>query len=245
MDRKELEKEYRKLAKQADQRLVRLEAYQHDKNFKTATLWAYPRAMTFIERWSGPGATRFNTKPPERDQDLVKKIADIKSFLNMKSSTKQGIIEFYKKKAASINKDHQTNFTWQQIGELFEDGGAWDTLREESFGSDTIFDTIGNYEANKDKIVKQILDEINKIARFSPNDSDKHIEAVLKEKGIEDEETIQNIINMKRAKGGAGFDTIVQTANALGTYLPGNKQERQDMIDMANVRSVKWEDLLG
>ena len=242
MDRKELLKEYRKLAKVADQRLVRLESYQHDKNFKVATLWAYPKAMKYIERWSGAGAKRFNTKPPESDVDLLKKIADIKEFIDMKSSTKQGIIEFYKKKAYTINENNQTNFTWQQIGELFEDGGAWDTLRENMFGSDTIFTTIGNYQQNKDDVVKGILDEVNKVTRLDNKQPIGQLRKELQQKGY-DKTTADNIANIIKGKD-KNLDTVVNTAAKLGTYLPGNEQERKDMIAIAKVRSIKWEDLL-
>ena len=58
----ELEKEYHRLAKRADQRLVRLEGYRHDKGYESITSYAYATAQKAIKEWSGDKATRFNTK---------------------------------------------------------------------------------------------------------------------------------------------------------------------------------------
>lgn len=242
MDRKSLEKEYRKLAKQADQRLVRLESYKHDKGFKTATLWAYPKAIHAIERWSGEGATRFNTKPPENDIDLMKKIADIKEFLASPSSTKKGIIGIYKKKANTLNENYGTNFTWQELAEFFEDGGAWEQLREADYGSDTILTAIGSYKQDKTKIEKAIKDKVDAVTRYDPGDDPEQIRAILKAKGY-DKTTIDSII--KVTKGQASFEDTVRAADKLGTYLPGNKQEQRDMKNIAFQGGIDWESIMG
>lgn len=110
---------YRTLAKSADQRLVRLEQYSNQENFKTAIKWAYARARRDIKAWSGHDATRFNTKPPKSESAIRSKIEDIKTFLKAPSSTKKGIIEIYKQKADTFNDHHGTHFTWEQIGKFF------------------------------------------------------------------------------------------------------------------------------
>lgn len=125
-DRKKLEAEYRKLAKRADQRLVRLEGYRHDKGFKGITEYAYKTAMRDIASYSGKGAKRFNTKAPATDAELKRKIADIKKFLAAKSSTKKGVLDTYKKRADSLNKSMGTNFTWQEWANYWEKVGADD-----------------------------------------------------------------------------------------------------------------------
>lgn len=127
---------YRRLAKVADQRLVRLERLSSEEGFQTATRWAYARAQKDIEKYSGSGATRFNTKPPENKMQLQAKINDIRTFLTSPSSTKTGIIEVYKKKAASTNKNYGTNFTWEDVAKMYISGIGQKINKD--FGSDTV-----------------------------------------------------------------------------------------------------------
>lgn len=154
-----LEKYYRRLAKTADQRLVRLEKYGDEEFFKTARQWAYARAVEDIKKWIKPGQKypdkfRFNTAPPKDPEDLLAKINDIKTFISSPTSTKQGITEVYKKRADTINKKYKTNFTWQQLAKYYTSGQAelWDA----KFGSKTALRTIGMLQKNRKKIISQI-----------------------------------------------------------------------------------------
>lgn len=149
-----LVKVYRALAKRADQRLVRLEAYQHEQNFKTATKWAYARAMRDIKTYSGEGATRFNTAPPESVVQLQEKIEDIKTFLMSPSSTKKGIIDIYKKKADTINARYGTNFKWDEIGKFFNSKLATDL--DKKMASKTMLRVVGQMQKNKKNIIAAI-----------------------------------------------------------------------------------------
>lgn len=155
-----LERYYRRLAKTADQRLVRLEKYEKETYFKTATLWAYARAKKDIEKWTPKNAKvteyRFNIKPPEKTEDLLAKINDIKTFLSSPTSTKKGITEVYKKRAETFNKKFETQFTWQQLAKYYESGinEIWDA----KFGSDTALRTIGQIQKHADQIKKAIAD---------------------------------------------------------------------------------------
>lgn len=136
-EREQLLKTYRKLAKRADQRLVRLEGYRHDKGFKGITEYAYKTAMRDIKSWSGARATRFNTAPPPenpkgRDPNrlLKEKIADIEKFLASPTSTKKGTLAIHKKRADALNKseelfgDEQADFTWQEWANFWEKVGS-------------------------------------------------------------------------------------------------------------------------
>lgn len=153
-DRTELLREYRKLAKRADQRIVRLEKYAEEDNFKTATKWAYARAMRDIKQWGGEEATRFNTTPPDSITQLQAKINDIKEFLEKPTSTKMGIIKVYKQKADSINKEYGTNFTWEELGEFFESGTA-DKI-EGVKGSKTMLKAIGVIQKTDKNVIAEI-----------------------------------------------------------------------------------------
>ena len=153
-----LENYYHRLAKTADQRLVRLESYEHDKYFKPATQWAYSRAQHDLQRWTGqgPGAKhlRFNTAAPKDEEKLISKINDIKQFLSSPTSTKKGIIDVYKKRADTVNDRYGTSFDWKSLAKYYDSGQSdlWDS----KFGSKTALRTIGQIQ----KTPKEVLDKI-------------------------------------------------------------------------------------
>lgn len=123
-----LEQYYRRLAKQADQRLVRLEklAAQGDPGYQGVLSWAYARAEYDIShKWGGSSAKpRFNTKPPEDVNALKAKINDIQSFLEDKTSTKSGINKGYKKKADTMRADYGLDVNWDDWAEYLDRFGV-------------------------------------------------------------------------------------------------------------------------
>lgn len=122
-----LEQYYRRIAKQADQRLVRLEKLAAQGGYyKGVKEWAYARASYDItQKWGGnPENPRFNTKPPENTNELKAKINDIQDFLQMKTSTKAGIKEAYKKKADSFNENFGTNVSWEDWADYLDRFGV-------------------------------------------------------------------------------------------------------------------------
>lgn len=153
-----LQQYYRRLAKTADQRLVRLESYEHDRYFKPATQWAYAKAQKDIQKWQNKGPEdkrlRFNTAPPKGEEQMLAKINDIKSFLESPTSTKQGIINVYKKRADTLNRKYGTQFTWQSLAKYYESGQAevWDA----KFGSKTALKTIAQLQKQEKKVKEAI-----------------------------------------------------------------------------------------
>lgn len=116
----DLLKDYRQLAKKADQRLVRLEKLSGQEHYNAVLKYAYARAQKDIASWSGEGATRFNTKPPANIQQLQAKINDIKQFIDMPTSSKSGITQVYKNRANTVNDLYGTNFKWQDLANYYE-----------------------------------------------------------------------------------------------------------------------------
>lgn len=148
---------YRRLAKTADQRLVRLEALRHEEGFESVDKFAYARAMRDIEVYGG--GKRFNTAPPENRSSMNAKIKDMLRFLQSPTSTKSGIIEVYQKRADTLNaryKDQGLSVTWQDIAKLHDSGML--TSAKMALGSDTTWIAIGKIEQNADKI-KEVLKE--------------------------------------------------------------------------------------
>lgn len=186
---------YRRLAKTADQRMVRLEKASQEPYFKVATEWAYAKATRDILKWIPPGDNkstklRFNTKPPE-GEDLIAKINDIKSFLSSPTSSKQGIINVYKKRADTVNKKYGTNFTWKQLAKYYDSGQAelWDA----KFGSKTALMTIASLQKNKKKLVKAIKEADRKDIRINAKDSsmiNKTVEMALKDNKLNIEDLL-------------------------------------------------------
>lgn len=133
---------YRRIAKVADQRLVRLERLAEQEGYKNADQWAYRKAMRDISTWSGENAQRFNTKPPTNIRQLQAKINDIKSFLGSPSSTKSGIKSVYQTRANSINENYGTKFSTADLEDLFS-SSLWKKVDAKKYDSDTVMKAIG------------------------------------------------------------------------------------------------------
>ena len=110
---------YHRLAKVADQRLVRLEELAKQKGYESATQFSYARALRDIDVYN-EGGTRFNTAPPEARSLMNEKIADMIHFINAPTSTAGGIKNIYQKRAKTINKRFGTNLSWDQLGRVME-----------------------------------------------------------------------------------------------------------------------------
>lgn len=137
----ELLKEYKKLAKRADQRLSRLETLAGQEHYKGVLNYSYKRAMRDINAWSGSGATRFNTKAPGDYMSLQAKVNDIKQFLDVPTSTKSGITSIYKKRAETVNERYGTDFTWQDLANYYENED--NKKLDEAYGSKTLIKALG------------------------------------------------------------------------------------------------------
>lgn len=121
-DRKELESIYRKLAKQADQRLVRLrQLAEKDPDYKDITEYAYKRAMRDISGMFGESADRFNRSLKYKNVNQIKgAINDVSRFLQSETSTKRGLDKGLKARAKTLNDKLGTNFTWQEWKRYFD-----------------------------------------------------------------------------------------------------------------------------
>ena len=171
----ELVKEYRKLAKRADQRLVRLEALSRQQKYENVLKYAYAVAEKNIERFGKTkNRPRFNTKPPTNANTLQAKINDIKTFLNSASSTKKGIVSTYEKRAETINKnmglEGDEKFTWHELADFFQ-SKSYEKIASK-FGSTTAFETIGKIKQDMNEIAKAIKSNKKiKVADWKVNDT--------------------------------------------------------------------------
>ena len=147
---------YRQLAKRADQRLVRLEKLAQQENFKGVKQFAYARAQRDIRSWSGESARRFNTSPPETIQALNAKIADIRNFLESKTSTRRDIVTYYEERTKTVQERYGVSGTWQQMANYYKRG--INKRFDAKYGSKTALRAIGMIQQN----MRQIQDDIRK-----------------------------------------------------------------------------------
>ena len=150
---------YRRLAKVADQRMVRLEQLSAtDPYFKHALEFAYGRASSDLEIFGE--SNRFNTKPPEDRRLFREKIMAMRYFIESPTSTKGGIIDTYQRRADSLNEKYGTEFTWKDLAEFFGKGKA-DKLQNDGYGSATALYAIGHVMTAKNKIIDGIQGNLN------------------------------------------------------------------------------------
>ena len=180
---------YKQLAKQADQRLVRLEALSHEQHFKGVLEYSYKRAIRDIQSWGG--TNRFNIAPPSYERDgsniysitqLEAKIRDIETFLNKPTSTKSAIVRMYKKRADTINqkysKEFGAKFTWEELANFYEMESS--RKIDSQYGSKTMLRALALMK--KEKLKKKDIDDIKntneKIERESKNAVTKAVDAL-------------------------------------------------------------------
>lgn len=162
---------YRRLAKTADQRLVRLEQLSTQPGFEKVTKFAYDKAMRDLELYGG--GKRFNTKPPLNKDGTVdnrllsEKLADMRAFLSSVTSTKQGIVSVYTERARTFNTQFGTNYSWQDLADFYQSGDADKALQAAS--SATVQKAIGKIQHAKE----QMLKEMNKNAKVTLDKEDK------------------------------------------------------------------------
>lgn len=174
----ELLADYKAIAKRADRRLRNLEkAASARPYYKTATEWAYARAMKDIESRFGEGISRFDRKLPAKSSRLqiIAAISDVQTFLDAPTSSLSGIKNVYEKRTQTINEKYGTDFKWEDLADLLS-SGQYDKLAN-TYGSQTTWKTIGEMQKKK----KEIADEMNLINSNHKRISSKDESAINKE----------------------------------------------------------------
>lgn len=148
----DLVKEYKRLAKRADQRLVRLEAATVTK--PSVLDWAYKKAMYHIEQFTGKkkGKMRFNVGIPKTEGLLKRKIEAIKQFLESPTSKISSIRKIEKQRIKALNEKAGAKLSMSEWMKLFETGKFEDLI--DSYGSSTAVEAIGTMKKDAKKIEK-------------------------------------------------------------------------------------------
>lgn len=148
----ELVKEYKKLAKRADQRLVRLEAQAITK--PSVLDWAYKKAMYNTEKFTGKkkGKMRFNVGIPETETMLKRKIEAIREFLKAPTSKVSSIKKIEKQRIKALNDKAGANLSMSTWLKLLETGKFEELI--DAYGSSTAVEAIGTMKKDGKKIEK-------------------------------------------------------------------------------------------
>lgn len=182
-ERKALQKEYKRLAKRADQRLKRLEDLSKKKGFENVKKWAYNRAMKDIELYSGKGAKRFNRDIPDDLNKLKARLRDVEHFLfGTKTSTKSDIVKMYKKRVGTTKSRYGAKISWEKAADFYE-SKTWKDLDRE-YGSKTAISAIGEIQKNEDKIREAIAQHKPATLRISDDKVAVAVNSILEEQGL-------------------------------------------------------------
>lgn len=151
----ELRKEYVKLAKRADQRLVRIEKRAE----KTPELMqmAYRRAAYDLKGRTPEGRKpRFNRMIPKTEKALKRALQNVRRFLESKTSTYTGYRkQELEKRTKTINEQFGTDFDPEDFTRLMQSSLI------DNFGFYTTMDTIAIIQKNKEKL-KELVEKARK-----------------------------------------------------------------------------------
>ena len=153
-DRALLTEQYKKLAKHANMRLLRLE--KRAGSNPALLDWAYAHAQEDIRKWRGSGKHRYpsTVKQDAPISQLQARIADVEKFLEMETSTISGVKRINDKRVDTINKKFDTDFTASDY-QQFARSGMLDKLKAR-FGSQTMWSAVRQIQNNMDTLVKQM-----------------------------------------------------------------------------------------
>lgn len=205
----DLLKEFKRMAKQADTRLERLEKARAANPAENGEIlqYAYKRAVRDINDFmyakvqEGRKPRFNNLYGVNNNRQLKAKMRAVQRFIGSKSSTVKGIRESYAKRAAALSnryKDEGLKITASTLAKIF-DSGLWDKMKDRHFTSDTIFKTIAFIQKNKGKMAKQLkeTDAIHftgkeiKFADGSPTPTTRTFNKVLKD----NKKAIESLVN--------------------------------------------------
>lgn len=185
-------KKYQTLAARADKRLQRMEALATTPYYSigvTSDSFAYAKVQKKISDKYGTNRTgryRFGQVAPATRGELAEKIKDIEWFLKLKTSTKTGITEMYKKQANTLNKKYKTDFTWQQWATLWGSNAKSAGGDDAILGSDSFVRAIAQVKQNADEMKMRVFDanNIHLYKNISPEFMKTNLNAMLNDSRI-------------------------------------------------------------
>lgn len=197
---------FKRLAKQADKRMRRLEDLAKQPGYENVLKWSYAVAQHEL---AGLGADRWERVPNRTatgaisQQNLQRRLNAVKRFLESPTSTKRGIGKVYQERANTLNERYGTEFTWEEMAKFFE-SGMFQALDME-YGSKTKMKALG---------------VIMRMNLRTTQDVNKAIaDAAKRDVKIADDEVIKEVKKMVRA-GGKKTKALSNWLDANGENIP-------------------------
>lgn len=170
---------YRRLAKQANQRMTRLEDLaQSDDRFSSVLKYSYAKAQREARALKGSAAPkskqshrgyRFTetTLKNLNNQQIETRIKSVKEFLQSPTSNKADITTYYKQRAETMNKNWGTDFSWETLAKYYESGLS-DKLKSK-FESDGALQVIAALQKTPKEVIDK-LESVDDLIKYVPDD---------------------------------------------------------------------------
>lgn len=146
---KELLREYRTLRDRANERLRALEKLSNNPDFENVLGYAYRLVERDVKELGLGDVSKVRYRTPKNTNKLESALKRVKSFLDMDTSTKSGIVDVYMKNTEALNKKFGTNFTWQEM-KNYLDSINWNEIKKE-YGSGRVIAAIKSLRENNIK----------------------------------------------------------------------------------------------
>ena len=177
-------KEFQKLAKRADERLRQIkDNYSKRKGFENMINWAYKKAMRDIKHWSGNDATTFNQGASKLSLNQLRaKKHDVEEFLNAPTSKISSTIDLYQRRADTINERYGTNFSWEELGTVFEDKEN-NTFYQK--GGISYVEAVGYMKDNEEALLQSLEDNSRVVIKTGSRKANQIARDLIKEYGLD------------------------------------------------------------
>lgn len=177
-------KEFQKLAKRADERLRQIrDNYSKRKGFENMINWAYKKAMRDIKHWSGNDATTFNRGASKLSLNQLRaKKHDVEEFLNAPTSLISSTVDLYQRRADTLNQRYGTNFSWEELGTVFEDKENNDFYQK---GGISYVEAVGYMKDNEQALLQSLEDNSRLVIKTGSRKANQMARDLISEYGLD------------------------------------------------------------
>ena len=177
-------KEFKKLAKRADERLRQIkDNYSKRKGFENMINWAYKKAMRDIKHWSGDDATTFNQGASKLSLNQLRaKKHDVEEFLNAPTSKISSTVDLYQRRADTLNERYGTNFSWEELGTVFEDKENNVFYQK---GGISYVEAVGYMKDNEEALLQSLEDNSRLVIKTGSRKANQMARDLISEYGLD------------------------------------------------------------
>ena len=177
-------KDFKKLAKRADERLRQIrDNYSKRKGFENMINWVYKKAMRDIKHWSGNDATTFNQGASKLSLNQLRaKKHDVEEFLNAPTSKISSTVDLYQRRADTLNERYGTNFSWEELGTVFEDKENNDFYQK---GGISYVEAVGYMKDNEEALLQSLEDNSRLVIKTGSRKANQMARDLISEYGLD------------------------------------------------------------